>query len=290
MTSISVIIPCHNNGRVLPWILGSISASSIPKNDIEIICVDDASKEDIKPIAQKFGVRYYRLKESEPGRRAMARNKGHQLSHGNITLYLDGDIIPEPIIIRRAIKLHLKHERTVIKYPVYGIPAQIHQESLPTLANLILSHNFAVLGTIVKKHVGIDTRPLPKRLRGTQTNLWILCASHCTSVEKSEIEKVGGWDELFLGWGEEDLELAYRLSKNGLKFLYPHRKHGAAYHLDHPISWEKRLKSLRHNARYFCQKHPEAWIVRQGLLRVFLEENGFSLTDILPNDIVGFND
>lgn len=88
------------------------------------------------------------------------------------------------------------------------------------------------------------------------------------------MEKVGGWDERFVGWGEEDLELAYRLYLNGLRFVYPHRKHGAAYHLDHPANWDSRLHTLDHNVRYFRSKFPDAWPGRCGLLRAFLAENG----------------
>lgn len=282
MDSISVIIPCHNNQRVLPWILRALDASHI--TNLEVICVDDASNVDLRPITEEFGIRYVRLPEDNPGRRAMARNRGHQVARGAITLYLDGDVIPEPRIILGALQLHAKHPRVAAKYPVYNIPEPDHTRSLPELASLIISQDVSVLGPSVRKHCGIDTRPLPKRLRGQRTDLWALCASHCTSVAWKEVEEVGGWDENFLGWGEEDLELAYRLHRNGLEFMYPHRKHGAGYHLDHPINWNTRLESLDRNLWYFRRKFPDCWGNRRGLINFLLEEHNLPMISSMAEE------
>lgn len=286
MDSISVIIPCHNNDSVLPWILRAVRASK--HASLEVICVDDASTSDIRSIAEAFGARYILLPEGGPGRRAMARNRGHMLATARITLYLDGDVVPEPRIIAAAVRLHATHPQIAVKYPVYSIPEQSHEASLPELAQLIISHDLSRLGPRVTKHCGIDTRPLPRRLRGKRTDLWVLCASHCTSVERHEVENAGGWDETFTGWGEEDLELAYRLHRNGLSFVYPHRKYGAAYHLDHASDWDSRLHALERNLRYFRQKFPESWCGRRGLLRFFLSENNQApipaMADELPEN------
>jgi len=275
MDSISVIIPCHNNQRVLPWILRSLHASHV--TNLEVICVDDASDVDLRTVTEAFGACYLRLPEDNPGRRAMACNRGHQAARGSITLYLDGDIIPEPRIIPAALQVHAKNPRVVAKYPVYSILEADHTRSLPELASLIISQNLPRLGPLVREHCGIDTRPPPRRLRGERTDIWALCASHCTSVEWKEVEEIGGWDEAFLGWGEEDLELAYRLYRNGLQFTYPHRKYGAAYHLDHPTNWHTNLSSLDRNVEYFRRKFPDSWVGRRSLLRIFLQENSLPI-------------
>ena len=79
-----------------------------------------------------------------------------------------------------------------------------------------------------------------------------------------------------LGWGEEDLELAYRLRCSGVDFVYPHRRLVAAYHVDHPVDWEKNLASLRRNLAYFGRKFPEGYRARLPLLRYYLRELGIS--------------
>lgn len=277
---ISVIIPCHDNANSLTWILKSIKAAGL--SNLEVICVDDQSPTMcIKRISDSNGIRYIRLPEDTPGRRAKARNVGHSASIGEITLYLDGDIIPEPRLFSYCLKLHHNRNRIAVKYPVYSITQKIQKTFFPEIIEWIISHKIELFGPLVTKHVGIDTRPLPRRLRGKPTKLWVLCASHCTSVSKEVVEKVGGWDESFHGWGEEDLELAYRLYKNGIDFFYPHRKFAAAYHLDHPVDWEKNSNSLKKNILKFRAKHPDSWEGRKGILRMFLDENDLS------NSLVG---
>jgi len=274
LKDISVIIPCHDNTDTLPWILKAINAANL--SNLEVICVDDQSTTvRIKQIADSYGVKYIRLPEDKPGRRAMARNYGHKVSNGNITLYLDGDIIPEPRLFSYCVRVH-QNDDIAVKYPVYSITQQIQNDYFPTLLDWIICHKIKLFGPLVTKHVGIDTRPLPKRLRGVPTKLWVLCASHCTSFPKEVVEEVGGWDESFNGWGEEDLELAFRLYKKGIRFFYPHRKFAAAYHLDHTIDWENNCNSLKKNILKFRAKHPDSWKGRKGILRMFIDENELS--------------
>lgn len=278
---VSVIIPCHNNARNLTWILRSLTACNI--SGFEILCIDDASTENIEAAALDHGAHYFRLPGNIPGRRALARNIGHNMSKGDISFYIDGDVIPEPRLIEYAIKLHKSHKRVVIKYPVYSLPERHHSLSLEEIAEDIINLNIPGFSPYVTKHCGIDTRPLPKRLRGKETRIWVLCASHCTSFEKAEVDKAGGWDESFKGWGEEDLELAYRLYLSGNRFIYPHRKYGAAYHLDHSSNWDEKLPCLKQNLYYFRSKHPESWERRRGLLRMFLDENELpDISSFLP--------
>lgn len=283
MQAASVIIPCHNNQHTLFWILRAVGASQCP--GLEVICVDDESTEDIGATARVFGARYIRLPDGQPGRRAMARNRGHQAAQGRVTFYLDGDVIPEPRLVAFAIRLHAKIPRIVVKYPVYSIPERIHRESIDSLAPSMISHDLSRLGPLAAKHICAYTARLPKRLRGARTAMWFACASHCMSVERQDVEAAGGWDEEFVGWGEEDLELAYRLRQAGLAFVYPHRKYGAGYHLDHSLHWCSRLNTLDRNVRYFRDKFPGSWNVRRKLLRSFLQENGLpQISAVLDDD------
>ena len=281
MHALSVVIPCHNNQDVLPWILRCLKD---PGSDFEVICVDDESDVDLGPIVGKFGAKFIRLPQGSAGRRAMARNVGHRMATGAVTLYLDGDVIPEPRLVAAAVRMHGLHDRVAFKYPVYNIPQSEHRVGLSRIGRLILENRMAELGPSVRRTATIDTRPLPRRLRNQPTNLWTLCASHCLSVRWRDVEEVGGWDEKFTEWGEEDLELAFRLYESGVKFIYPRRNIAAAFHIDHPVNWSTNLPSLNRNARYFREKFPQAWPARAKLLRLFLEENDLEEISVLQDD------
>lgn len=266
---LSVIIPCHDNQHTLRWILRALRGSELP--GLEILCVDDASTRPLAPITEQFGARLIRL-DGPPGRRALARNLGHEASTNPLSLYLDGDVIPDIHLPWVAVELHRLHAGVAVKYPVYGIPQNLSRERLADVASLVLQGDRIGLGKLVTKPLSIDTRPLPRRLRGRRTTVWQLCASHCLSVERKHVAHIGGWDPAFVGWGEEDMEFAYRLHSSGIAFLYPHRRLVAAYHVDHPVDWDRNLASLRRNLAYFQGKYPDGCRARLPLLRYYLRE------------------
>ena len=268
---ISVVIPCHDNHAALPFILQALRNAEV--FDLEIVCVDDASDQSLLSIAEEFDARLIRL-EGTPGRRALARQRGHEASSGSLTLYLDGDVIPDPRLLAVALKEHADPTPVVVKYPVYSIPQAYVATYLEPLAKLILEGDRVLLGRVVRPRVSLDTRPLPRSLYGKKTTLWQLCASHCVSMPRDLVEGVGGWDPSFVGWGEEDIELAYRLYLAGARFVYPHPRMVSAYHLDHSVDWSENFPALLSNIRRFRNKFPESWPSREPFLRWYFNESG----------------
>lgn len=85
---------------------------------------------------------------------------------------------------------------------------------------------------------------------------WDFCASNNLSVRKSHVMKIGKWDEAFTGWGEEDIDFAYRLYVSGITPVIPTEGTIYAYHLDHDVERELNRFTLGENARYFVRKYP----------------------------------
>ncbi|MFD2612375.1 glycosyltransferase family 2 protein [Paenibacillus gansuensis] len=82
---------------------------------------------------------------------------------------------------------------------------------------------------------------------------WQLCLGSNHSVKRSLLERTGGYDEKFQGWGLEDNEFAYRLYKAGAVFTVDTRLY--RFHQEHPIAADKR-SHWRENKRLFKDKHP----------------------------------
>jgi glycosyltransferase involved in cell wall biosynthesis len=84
---ISVIIHAHNQGHCLGEAIASVWRSS--RRDVEIVVVDDGSRDDTAAVARSFGgVRYI----SQPGiGRSRARNRGLVESGGQAVVFLDAD-------------------------------------------------------------------------------------------------------------------------------------------------------------------------------------------------------
>lgn len=61
------------------------------------------------------------------------------------------------------------------------------------------------------------------------------------------------FDENFAGWGLEDFELGYRLSKAGFNFVYSNS--AVNYHIEHKRSKQKMIEEMYKNMKYFYTKY-----------------------------------
>lgn len=89
--AVSVIIPVYNAAKYLRQCLDSICQQSL--NNIEIICVDDGSKDDSYKILQEYtkkDSRFLVMKQRQAGAGA-ARNKGLEIAKGKYLSFLDAD-------------------------------------------------------------------------------------------------------------------------------------------------------------------------------------------------------
>ena len=85
--TVSVIIPCFNQGEFLGEAIGSALAQT-PRAD-EVIVVDDGSTDDTPEVAKQFAeIRY--LRQENRGL-SEARNAGFHASRGTFLLFLDSD-------------------------------------------------------------------------------------------------------------------------------------------------------------------------------------------------------
>ncbi|MFI3249370.1 MAG: glycosyltransferase family 2 protein [Eubacteriales bacterium] len=90
---ISVVIPVYNVENYLPQCLDSLCAQTL--REIEIICVDDGSRDGSVDILRKYAekdqrIRIYHNKKEGPGA-AHARNLGIEKTRGEYVLILDSD-------------------------------------------------------------------------------------------------------------------------------------------------------------------------------------------------------
>lgn len=96
---VSVVIPTYNAERSLARSLKSIKNQTY--KDIEVIIIDNRSKDKTVEIAKKFGskviVGYYNKPE--------ARNAGVELSRGIYVLHADCDFVLEPNLIKEAVEV-----------------------------------------------------------------------------------------------------------------------------------------------------------------------------------------
>ncbi len=100
--TVSVIIPVHNCATNLEETLTILSQQDY-KGEIEIIVVDNNSKDSSDQIAKKFS-NVILTYQTDIQSAAATRNKGIALAKGDIIAFIDGDCIPEPDWLRQGIQ------------------------------------------------------------------------------------------------------------------------------------------------------------------------------------------
>jgi len=109
LPSVSVVIPSYNCASYLPRALDSVLAQHYPAERIEVLVVDDGSRDDSAAIAGDYAQRDRRIQVlMQPnGGPAAARNRGIRASHGELIAFLDADDCWQPDKIAAQVRLFL---------------------------------------------------------------------------------------------------------------------------------------------------------------------------------------
>lgn len=95
MSIISVIIPCYNVSAYIDRCLTSVTKQTVGVNDLEIICIDDASTDDTWQKLQKWEQRFpenlLAVHCDVNGRQGTARNIGLQYASAPWIAFIDSD-------------------------------------------------------------------------------------------------------------------------------------------------------------------------------------------------------
>ncbi len=286
----SVVIPVHKPSW-FQLTLPSILHQSMSSSKYEIIVVDDCGGRANSILIQfqdQLAQRPWQYVLCGDGcGQATARNKGLTLANGEIVLFLDDDMLASPDLLEIHDNYHQRgfsvvmgggsHRALTIWYPNWfnslsaGDRKTILESGHPRLLSYIdyqPENALVPLVAILQPYDIVHDFSQVKQLAFTRehhisalfgdelTDLaipWITGGAGNLSVQRKLLEDVDGFDENFLGWGLEDLELEYRLYQAGARFAFVARV--TAYHQLHPRQWEAMLKSNLRNYKYFCQKH-----------------------------------
>jgi hypothetical protein len=176
---VSVIIPCYNYARFLPESVGSsLSQEDV---DVEVIVVDDASKDDSAAVASAFAAQDPRVRlvrHTTNTGHVVAFNDGYAEATGEFIVRLDADDLLTPGSLSRAVALFDAYPSVGL---VYGHPNHFETETPPApnldlrgwtiwsgadwIAercrkgfNCITTPEAIIRGSVMKSIGGLDTR------------------------------------------------------------------------------------------------------------------------------------
>ncbi|KMM38864.1 glycosyltransferase family 2 protein [Guptibacillus hwajinpoensis] len=267
---ISVIIPTYNKYPQNLLTLFSLENQQFDLSKVEVIMVDDGSTDQTSQILKDyhFPFNFKYINNGKNIGRPAARNIGIKASSGTILIFLDAEILVQPDFLSIHSHYHKTQKNSVVTGVLFIkklysalIPgfsnAQLDQfrtlltnqpalrakynEFLNKRAYIPLINKLQILNQSYKSlAVPTDYEEFYKRIiiKNYGYKLlnyqipWQLFGTGHVSVQKQAIEEVGLFTE-YPGYGWDDLEMGYRLYKNGAIFTTDRKL--VSYHQEHPV-------------------------------------------------------
>lgn len=210
---ISVVIPSYNPTVKLSATLDKLVPQAELIDEL-IVIIDNSNYLDFgKSLEEKYAALLKIKVISQPNSgRAVARNRGMELSSGDIIVFLDDDMLAENDLIKKHIEYHEKNPGVIISGNGYRNPADA-------------TYDFGkFLISVEKKWKKYDTdlhEITLKKFDFTACNM---------SLPKSIFQKLNGFDSRFSD--SEDFDFAIRAINQNIKIIYDSRV--LAWHNDWP--------------------------------------------------------
>jgi GT2 family glycosyltransferase len=200
--SVSVVIPTHQRREALRTVLDSLSHQSIDSQEYEVVVSVDASTDGTSEMLEAFESPLQLRWVSPVARgRAAACNAAVAAARGEVTIVLDDDMRVVPEFVAR----HRSHHPAGSRRCVLGaVPVELGAAG--THAARYVKNKFDL-------HLSRLSDPAHlARPRSFFTGN--------ASLRTETMRAVGGFDESFGIYGNEDVELALRLRKSGVELGY----------------------------------------------------------------------
>ena len=108
---LSIIVPARNEAQVLPVLLGSLSEQEYPA-PLEVIVVDDDSKDGTGDLAESYNARVIRLDNLPQGwlGKPYACQRGAEAASGDWLLFTDADTVHHRLSALSAVRCAIKND------------------------------------------------------------------------------------------------------------------------------------------------------------------------------------
>jgi GT2 family glycosyltransferase len=202
---ISVVIPTYRRREELRRALLALARQTLPPDRYEIVVAVDGSEDGTREMVEAFEAPCALTLCAQPNRgRAAACNTGVRAARGRIVVLLDDDMEPAPDFLAEHLAAHAGRGRRGV---VGAAPVPVDASSPPIVD---------YIGTKFNRHLEALAQPGHRfRLRDFYSGNF--------SIARDTLLELGGFDEAFTIYGNEDLELSYRLARAGVDLVFSPR-------------------------------------------------------------------
>ena len=265
---VSVIVPTYNQPGFLHLVLCSFEVQTC--RDFELLVADDGSGPETRELVEGWRVRgpfpiRHVWHEDEGFRKTVILNEAVKQSSGDYLIFNDGDCLAHPRFVASHVEFARPNGFAVGRTPRLSrrLTARVTEERVRSRkAQRMTLGKVAdyLFGESKKMEFGsyIGNRALFELVQRTKKNLDLWGGNF--SCFKSDYVKVNGFNEEFIGWGKEDLELGIRFRNLGLRPVSVANR-AINFHLWHPkpgrrsynVALQNRIKkSYRDSGEYYC--------------------------------------
>lgn len=262
----TVVIPTYNRAGRLAELLGCLANQG--EALARVVVCDDGSSDETPQVARSFAGRLplvYAHQENRGFRAGQARNMGIARAVGEVIIFVDDDVLVAPDFVASHVAAHAgaARPRVAIGYRSRAFAAVRAQ---PTWEDILAAEADDRVVDLGPDGDGIGAHRTP----------WFFVYSCNFSVTRAKAEaEVDGalprFDELFVGWGMEDIELGYRLHQTGYEIVAAPR--ARVLHIEDPRPRDPfrcEVRSLPpvydsyvRNSVYFMDKYPDDPVLAQ---------------------------
>ena len=201
---LSVIVSVYDQERYLPTLLSSLARQDVPVPYEVIVCDDGSSSRTADQVRRaRLDIRHV-WQPHDGFRVARSRNNGIRCAQGEVLVFVDGDSVLRPFLLRDHWEAH-QGEASLVCGSCQNVAAP--PDDLPADAA-------AYLGTVPDATTDTDRGDRVAWIGSTRP--WMACSSGHMSLPRTPTVF---FDERFQGWGSEDRDFAYRAYTAGLRVV-----------------------------------------------------------------------
>ncbi len=193
--SVTILIPCYNSEKTIKRVMDHVMKIKYP-SPLEIIAIDDGSKDKTFEILKKYPIKIIRRKTNHG--KAAGLNLGIKMAKGEIIACLDSDTYPpEDVLLKGVPYFYTKPDVGAVTFFItVDKPKTIWQK----MQRIEYFSGFGFVPKTAAKINGLTVAPGPLSL-----------------FKKSVLEEIGGFDEKNI---TEDMEIGLKIQDHKYKIEY----------------------------------------------------------------------
>lgn len=228
MPKVSVLVPMHNEEKVLHFVMNSLLECSYDRDKLEIIPINDNSTDRTEELLEEYRAKHDFIRplhrKCEDRGKPAGLNDAMKIATGDIIIVFDADYRPSRDLVRQIALAFLDPDVGAVMGRV--IPYNTNTNLLTRLLNLERSGGYQA-----DQQARYNLRLMPQ-YGGT-----------VGGFRKSILMQSGGFNARVLA---EDTELTYRIYTSGWKVVYAN---SAECYEESPETWKARGRQVRRWSR-----------------------------------------